>query len=205
MTSPATEKGYHTGREPANKGKAYPLEVLTPDEVGGLIEACPNRAPTGIRNRALIVTMYRGGLRAGEALALRPNDMDTTAGTLTVLHGKGYRRRVVGLDPGATAVLSRWLEARHNLGINGHARLFLHTPRQATATLLRTHPHAPPREQGRHREARPPLRPASHPRIRTIDGGRARADHAPAPLRRQRRIRMLPSGCSVSHESSFDS
>jgi len=124
MISPATEKGYHTGREPANKGKTYPPEVLTRDEVRQLIKACSNKAPTGVRNRALIVVMYRGGLRAGETLALRPKDLDTAAGTLTVLHGKGDRRRVVGLDPGAVAILSRWLETRHNLWINGHAPLF---------------------------------------------------------------------------------
>ncbi len=124
MSSPATEKGFHAGREPANKGKKYPPEVLTADEVRALIEACSNRAPTGIRNRALIVAMYRGGLRAGETLALRPKDVDTAAGTLTVLHGKGDRRRVVGLDPGATAILSRWLETRHALDINGHIPLF---------------------------------------------------------------------------------
>ena len=124
MFSPATEKGFHAGREPANKGKKYPPEVLTPDEVRGLIEACSSRAPTGVRNRALIVVMYRGGLRVGETLALRPKDVDTTAGTLTVLHGKGDRRRVVGLDPGAMAIVSRWLEARHTLGFNRHAPLF---------------------------------------------------------------------------------
>jgi site-specific recombinase XerD len=124
MISPATEKGYHAGREPANKGKTYPPEVLTSDEVRGLIEACSNKAPTGVRNRALIVVMYRGGLRAGETLALRPKDVNATAGTLTVLHGKGDRRRVVGLDPGAMAIVSRWLETRHTLAINGYAPLF---------------------------------------------------------------------------------
>jgi site-specific recombinase XerD len=115
VTAP-TAKGFNAGREPANKGKKYPPEVLTPDEVRGLIEACSNRAPTGIRNRALIVAMYRGGLRVGETLALRPKDVDTAAGTLTVLHGKGDRRRVVGLDPGAMAIVGRWLDARHTLG-----------------------------------------------------------------------------------------
>ena len=123
MTSP-TEKGYHSGRVPANKDNTYPPEVLTSDEVRGLIEVCSNRAPTGVRNRALIVTMYRGGLRSGETLALRPNDLDTVVGTLTVLHGKGDHRRVVGLDPGALAILSRWLETRRTLGINGHSPLF---------------------------------------------------------------------------------
>ena len=124
MPSPATEKGFHAGREPANKGQTYPPEVLTEAEVRRLIEACSNRAPTGIRNRALIVAMYRGGLRVGEALALRPKDLHPSAGALTVLHGKGDRRRVVGLDPGAVAILSRWVETRHIGGINGHAPLF---------------------------------------------------------------------------------
>jgi integrase len=65
-----------------------------------------------------------GGLRAGETLALRPKDLDIAAGTLTVLHGKGDRRRVVGLDPGAVAILSRWVDTRRDSGINGHAPLF---------------------------------------------------------------------------------
>ena len=41
----------------------FPVEVLTEPEVRRLIEACSNRAPTGIRNRALIAILYRGGLR----------------------------------------------------------------------------------------------------------------------------------------------
>ena len=124
MKSPAAEKGFHTGREPANKGHKYPPEVLTADEARALIEACSSRAPTGIRNRALIVAMYRGGLRAGETLALRPKDIDVAAGTITILHGKGDPRRVVGLDPGAMAILTRWLETRHILGISGYSPLF---------------------------------------------------------------------------------
>jgi site-specific recombinase XerC len=51
-------------------------------------------------------------------------DLDPTVGTLTVLNGKGDHRRVVGLDPGVMAIVSRWLETRHALGINGHAPLF---------------------------------------------------------------------------------
>ncbi len=123
MTSPATKPGYHAGREAPNKGKSYPAEVLTEDEVNSLIHACSNRAPTGIRNRALITVLYRAGLRLSEALALEPKDIDPKAGTVVVLHGKGDRRRTVGLDPGAMAMVLRWVEKRKQLGINGRAPL----------------------------------------------------------------------------------
>ena len=124
MPSPATASGYHSGRTAPNRGRTYPAEILTPDEIRALIRACSNRAPTGVRNRALIVTLYRGGLRLGEALALKPKDMDPDAGTITILHGKGDRRRTVGLDPGAMAIVERWLEKRRTLGLTGRQRLF---------------------------------------------------------------------------------
>ena len=53
-----------------------PIEILTVDEVRELLRACSPRAPTGIRNRALIVLGWRAGLRVGEALSLLPRDLD---------------------------------------------------------------------------------------------------------------------------------
>ena len=121
MSSPVTEKGYHQGRVPANKGCRLPPEILTESEARDLIRACSNRAPTGIRNRALISLMYRGGLRISEALALRSKDIDSDRGTVAVLHGKGDTSRVVGLDPGALALVLRWADRRKALGLNdGH-------------------------------------------------------------------------------------
>jgi site-specific recombinase XerD len=122
--SPAIRPGYLAGRTPANAGRTYPAEILTPAEAQALIQACSSRAPTGIRNRALLVTLYRGGLRLGEALALFPKDLDARAGTVTILHGKGDKRRTVGLDPGAFAVVDRWLERRARLGISPRRPLF---------------------------------------------------------------------------------
>jgi site-specific recombinase XerD len=123
-TSPITTPGYHSGRTAPNKGRTYPPEVLTEDEVKSLIRACSNRAPTGIRNRALITVMYRAGLRLSEALALKSKDIDADAGTITILHGKGDRRRVVGIDPGSMAIVLRWAEKRQSLGLTGRTQLF---------------------------------------------------------------------------------
>lgn len=124
MGSPATESGYHKGRTAPNKGKTYPAEILTEEEVRSLIQCCSNRAPTGIRNRALITVLYRGGLRLSEALALKPKDIDPEAGTVTVLHGKGDRRRTTGLDPGAMAIVMRWMDKRSQSGIDRRTPLF---------------------------------------------------------------------------------
>ena len=66
----------------------------------------------------------RGGLRVSEALALYPKDVDAESGTVTILHGKGDRRRTVGLDPEAFAIVMRWLERRPVLKLNGRHALF---------------------------------------------------------------------------------
>ena len=110
--------------KPWNKGKKLPAEPLTQDEVKRLLKGCSNRAPTGIRNRALIVLFYRAGLRVKEALSLMPKDCDVKQGTIRVLHGKGDRSRLVGLDPEASAVLQRWLDRRAALGVNGRHVVF---------------------------------------------------------------------------------
>src|SRR5262245_24703838 len=111
-------------RRPWNKGRKLPAEPLTQEEVKALLKACSNRAPTGIRNRALIVLFYRGGLRVKEALSLMPKDCDTQRGTVRVLHGKGDKSRLVGVDPEAAAVLQRWLDRRKALGVNGRHPVF---------------------------------------------------------------------------------
>ena len=111
-------------RTPANKGRRFPAELLSPDEVRALLRACSSRAPTGIRNRALIAVLYRGGLRISEALALYAKDVDQAVGTVTVLHGKGDQRRTVGMDPAAFALLERWLDKRRALGLSARRPVF---------------------------------------------------------------------------------
>lgn len=107
-----------------NRGRTFKPETLTPDEVRGLLASCSRRAPTGIRNRALIALLYCTGLRISEALALRPKDIDIDAGTITVLHGKGDKRRVVGVPDEALVLLERWMDTRRKHGINGKNPVF---------------------------------------------------------------------------------
>ena len=108
----------------SNRGRKFPAQPLDGDEVKALIRACSQRAPTGIRNAALIATLYRTGLRIGEALSIRPKDLDAVAGAIRVLKGKGGTVRTVAMDPGAWALLQRWLDQRATLEINGHSTVF---------------------------------------------------------------------------------
>lgn len=68
--------------------------------------------------------LYRGALRITEALALRPKDIDLTAGTIRVLHGKGDKARTVGVDDGTLSLLQIWLDTRKGLGKDGRHPLF---------------------------------------------------------------------------------
>jgi integrase len=72
----------------------------------------------------MIALAWRSGLRIGEVLALKPKDIDLDGGTVTVQHGKGDKRRVVGLDAGTASLLSHWLDMRRKRGINGRAPVF---------------------------------------------------------------------------------
>ena len=100
-------------------GTRLDAALLTGAEIELLMRCCSRRAPTGVRNRALIAVLWRCGLRIGEALALKVKDFDPDAGTLVVQHGKGDRRRVVGVDAGTVALVGRWLEQRRRRGIAG--------------------------------------------------------------------------------------
>lgn len=67
---------------------------------------------------------YGLGVDVTERVKQDIEDIDPSKGTVTILHGKGDRRRVVGLDPAAMAILMRWVERRTQLGIGGRAPLF---------------------------------------------------------------------------------
>jgi site-specific recombinase XerD len=109
---------------PANKGRKLPPELLTPDEVRALLQACSPNAPTGLRNRALLVTLYRAGLRLDEALALLPADVDPAGGGLRVAHPATGQSRVAGIDPAALGIVEEWVEARSALHLADGAPLF---------------------------------------------------------------------------------
>jgi site-specific recombinase XerD len=111
-------------KHPNNRGLTFPPEPLTPSEVIALLESCSLKSSTGIRNRALIATFWRTGIRCSEALSLFPKDIDFDLGTLTVLRGKGAKHRVIGVDQVTLGIIQTWLERRSRLGFTWRNRLF---------------------------------------------------------------------------------
>jgi integrase len=114
--SPATLPGYHTGRPPRNKGIRYPADPPTVEEIVVVMRhAADDRH--GRRLRAMIVVLWRAGLRIQEALALGEHDLDPGRGSLLVRNGKGGRRREVGMDDWGWEHLRPWLGERAGLPV----------------------------------------------------------------------------------------
>jgi integrase/recombinase XerC len=88
---------------------------LGADALTGLLEAPPADSPLGLRDRAILETLYSAGLRVSELTGLNRDDLDLDSGMLTV-RGKGKRERLALLGRPALAALRDWLEARTALG-----------------------------------------------------------------------------------------
>jgi integrase/recombinase XerD len=110
--------------------KRLPRSIPSVQEVEAILaEADPGNAQ-GLRDRALLETLYATGLRRMEMAGLDVYDVDLSRGILWVRKGKGSRQRVVPLGERACAWLDKYLiEARGELstGVDGHGReaLFL--------------------------------------------------------------------------------
>jgi integrase len=183
--SPATLPGFHAGRAPRNKGMLYPADPPTVEEIIRVMRHASEDLH-GFRLRAMIVMLWRGGLRIQEALALSEHDLDPRRGSVLVRCGKGGRRREVGMDAWGWENLRPWLAARLELPA-GPAR----------ARQPRHHEHLPAgdRHRGDHldraRASRAhDVRDSRTAALKEPDAGSASAELVLAP-----RVRLLP--CST--------
>lgn len=81
-------------------GRRFPADPARVDEIIAVMKAAGGSA-YGLRLRALIVILWRAGLRISEALALAETDLEATRGSLVVRRGKGGKRRRSGWMTGA--------------------------------------------------------------------------------------------------------
>ena len=181
--SPATMPGYHAGRPPRNKGIRYPADPPTVDEIVAVMRHTADDRH-GFRLRAMIVVLWRAGLRIHEALALAEHDLDQRRGSVLVRSGKGGRRREVGMDEWGWEQVRPWLSARADMPagplfciIDGptRGRPWPALPSAASSA-------ASPRKQASGGGSLAPAAPRARARARARPRGRA-AEHHPAPAR----------------------
>jgi site-specific recombinase XerD len=112
---------------------------LSMADVERLIASCDVTSPAGIRDRAILLLLARLGLRAGDVLAMRFDDINWTEGTLRVC-GKGRREACLPLPQDAGDALLGYLNrARPKVG---HDRIFLravapYTPVRSISSVVR--------------------------------------------------------------------
>jgi integrase/recombinase XerC len=91
-------------------GRKLP-HFLTTEQINRLMQTPPADEPAGLRDRAILETMYSGGLRVAELVGLNVEDWDRDTDILRVI-GKGRKERMAPLGRFATAALDSWLAVR---------------------------------------------------------------------------------------------
>jgi site-specific recombinase XerD len=114
--SPATTPGFRIGIAPRNKGQRYHADPPIVDEIVAVMRQAGHDRH-GHRLTALIVVLWRAGLRIHEALSLTETDPDQRRGAILVRHGKNDRRREVGMDAWAWSAIQPWLADRLQLSV----------------------------------------------------------------------------------------
>lgn len=91
-------------------GRKLP-HFLTTEQIIALLESPPANEAEGLRDRAILETMYSAGLRVAELVGLDLESWDRDANVLRVL-GKGRKERIAPVGRHASKALDRWMEVR---------------------------------------------------------------------------------------------
>jgi site-specific recombinase XerD len=110
-------------RPPKLDNKLIP--VLDDQQLRALLRACEGRTLRDRRDEAIVRLLAESGLRAGECVALRVEDVDVAGGTLVVRRGKGGSGRLVPFSPQTARSLDRYLRLRRQHALADTAALWL--------------------------------------------------------------------------------
>ena len=89
------------------KGRSLP-HFLSAEDIGRLLTAPPANTTAGLRDRAILETMYSAGLRVSETVGLNRGDIDFEDGILRI-RGKGRKERLAPIGSYAATALQKWL------------------------------------------------------------------------------------------------
>ncbi|MBP6369728.1 MAG: site-specific tyrosine recombinase XerD [Paludibacteraceae bacterium] len=91
-------------------------QILSIEEIDALIQAIDYSVPEGIRNRAIIETLYSCGLRVSELVELKLSDIFWQEEFIKVV-GKGNKERLIPISRTALKEIKNYLTERINLPI----------------------------------------------------------------------------------------
>ena len=91
--------------------------VLTESEIARVIEQPDTDKAIGVRDRAILETLYAVGIRHGELYKLNVRDFDGR--TLRIREGKGKRERIVPLTENASAWIEKYMATARIELMNG--------------------------------------------------------------------------------------
>lgn len=96
--------------------KRLPKHILTADEADRVMNVPDVSTATGLRDRAMLETLYSTGIRRMELMGLNLYDIDYERGTLMVRQGKGRKDRMIPIGERAIAWIRKYRdEARPQL------------------------------------------------------------------------------------------
>ena len=99
-------------------GRSLPKHLLSAAEVERVMNGCDITDPMGLRDRAILETVYSTGMRRLEVVRLKLYDLALDRGLLLVNQGKGSKDRYVPLGTRAVAWLRKYIaEARPQLAV----------------------------------------------------------------------------------------
>jgi integrase/recombinase XerD len=118
----------------AKQAARFP-KTLSEDQVDALLQAPDTRSTLGLRDRAMLETLYATGLRVSELIGLGALDASLTEGVLRVVLGKGGKDRLVPLGDEAQYWIEQYLKQSRPqlLGVRRCDALFV-TARAAPMT-----------------------------------------------------------------------
>lgn len=94
--------------EAPKSARALP-EVLTIDEINKILDSVNLSEKAGLRDRAMLETMYASGLRVSELTNLEINNIDFENGFLRVF-GKGSKERIVPIGKSALSFIQEYMK-----------------------------------------------------------------------------------------------
>lgn len=104
-------------------GRGLP-ETLSIKEVERLLEIPAIETPKGLRDKAMLETLYATGMRVSELVSIKLNDMNLQTGYI-IAYGKGGKERVTPMGEMAITYIKRYIDQSREIFLKGRKSEYL--------------------------------------------------------------------------------